>query len=448
MHFSQLIFNRKQKVLLYIFFFFICILFYYDTIYLEFLAEDYVRIVKHNQDFKNGLFEPLKTPENFSPRFRPIQFYSLGLLYELFGNRVYLYRLLTLILLSLSAYLIFKFFTLDLNIDFYPALSCTIFSIFHFSYADIIYYYCTQQIFLFGLILFIILLRRLYKRDIFKSFHLFYTVILFCFALLTLRSTVVFIGLSIYIFFQYFRRNKISLKHYIIYSGALLLPLFLVQTLDSLHSSFPPVFKTSFFQTSKNVIVLTSHLLHIFKPFGFTVFWNSGEFSFVNLLSFFVSNPASFVMIAIAFIFISFMLYIFYIGDKNLRFLCLGLLLNILLFSRYGPGTSLRYLNLAVIFLLGIASYIYSSYLNRTNYTPAYIGVLIFILVFLYNIIIINEKKPMYLKEIYTIKRVKERLIAGDHIYDEQLYKVKLMHIPHDRYRQFISDLKYFWKIK
>ena len=66
------IFKFRKDFLIFFFFFLIILLFYHDIINLPFMEEDYVRILKHGEDFHNGLLEPLKTPPVFSLRYRPI----------------------------------------------------------------------------------------------------------------------------------------------------------------------------------------------------------------------------------------------------------------------------------------------------------------------------------------------------------------------------------------
>ncbi|MDA2928791.1 hypothetical protein MYX84_02410 [Acidobacteria bacterium AH-259-O06] len=433
--------RRLDNFLLFASFFFICLLFYRDTLYLPFTVEDYVRISKHSADLQDGWVNPLFTPSEFTPRFLPVHFYTLALEYHLFGTKIVLYRLSTLLLLAVCAFLFTKFLINSLGVRFWPAAAAGFLTVLHFANADIVYFYCTQSVFTFGEILLIILLRRVFDTSLLGSRPWLTTVILFSLAVLTLRSTVIFIPLFLYHLWFGPLRQKISARELAMSAGSLLVPVVLIFTLEALRSSLAPVLATSVIQTGKNWIVLTSHLFHPFKPFGFTDLWNSSDFSLGTLLSFIAANPHSIVMIGLSIGFTLAFSLLWWWGDYNSRFLCLGLLTNTLLFSFYAAGTSLRYLNLSTLFLAGVAAYVYS---KKMPCSRSWIGVVILTALLLYNSQIYKLEKQPYLDEIHYVNQVKQAWSRGEGISDEQRPELLRSVDSHE----LSEALRRFWHIQ
>ncbi len=435
--------GKHQHLLSFGLFFFICLVFYYDTIQLPFVAEDYVRIVRHYSEFENELMGPLNTPPAFTARFRPVQFYALGLAYKLFETKIFLYRMVGLILLALSAFLLARFLTESLGVRRWPAMIAALFSVMHFSLVDIVYFYCAQPIFIIGQILLIILLIRLYRESFMSTPSLINSTILFLFALLTLRSTIVFYPLALFRYLHPSFRRNYSAKRMALGFGILLIPILLILVLESGRGrSAPSLIHTSLFQLAKNGIVLVSHLFHTFRPFGFTQLLESEGISVTRLLAFFGDNPKAVLMIALAIGFVVVFGLVWFRGDFNCRFLCLGLLVNLMMFSQYEAGTSLRYLNLSVVFLSGIAAYLYSQRIPSFRYR---IGIIIATILFLYNILTLHYVKQPYLVEIRTLDQLKKRLIQGEQISPGDYRTIQYVH--RIKPGQTRAALRAFWKI-
>jgi len=101
-----------------------------------------------------------------------------------------------------------------------------------------------------------------------------------------------------------------------------------------------------------------SHLFYDFKPVGFTEQWNAG-LPLGGLILFARTYPSLIALLGTSIVFTLAVVFLYRRGDYHTRFLSVGLMLNVFLFSIY-VGVSPRCANLSGIFLSALCAHLYS----------------------------------------------------------------------------------------
>lgn len=380
--------------------------FYANTLQLGFLSEDYRTIDQLSIILSQSWRGPLWTASDVALRFRPVQFYTLALESKLFKSNIVLYRSLNLILLSVVAFLLFKFLREIVQVRMLPALAGALFAVFYFLRVDIVYFYCAQ-FYLLGEICFLVLLFAIFSTE-HTIGHTGKVVALFVVALLTLDSTVIFVPLLLYrVVFARSPGNHATRAAAWIYVAALSLPPLLLLYVERRRSALPPVFATSIFRTAKNLIVLTGSLFYPFPPFGFTGKVQSTGWDWPDLLAFAWDHPGLPAMLILSGAISVAVAFLLWRGGESTRFLCVGLLLSVAVFVRYEPGTSARYLDLALLFLCGLGAHLYSSHFSPRSY---WAGALLGCCLFAYNLALYARERQPYLDEIAYATRLRDEV--------------------------------------
>lgn len=130
--------------------------------------------------------------------------------------------------------------------------------------------------------------------------------------------------------------------------------------------------------------------------------------------------------------------FLFRRGDYHTRFLCLGLMLNVFLFSIYS-GVAPLYLNLSGIFLSALCAYLDSRKVRAQQW---WLGIIIVTSLFGYNLIIYHHGKRPFVEEIPFLKAVRINLNSNPRLSQDirPIYKG-------DDVSHLVSFMKTFWRI-
>ena len=419
--------SAGSTVVLLLLFFGACLLFYADTLRLEFTAEDYLRINRHYRDLTASPLGPLRTPPTFSPRFRPVQFYTLALEYRLFGTHILLYRLLDLALLAAVASLFHSLLRNALGVRPLPAAAGALMAVFYFTWVDILYQYA-GQFYLWGSIIFVLLLRLVFSPRRPRS-HLIAMTALFSIGLLTVQTVVIVMPMLLFHFLSEREKGRgTSVRTLLTYGFALSVPLFAFLLVERWRSGPLPVLTSSAFAVLKNYVVFTGCLFYNFKPFGFTQVWQATGPNLATLTLFVQSNRGVAAMGVASLVFTAGALLLLWRGDHPVRLLTLGVVLNILVFSAY-PGTTPRYLTVSVLCTIALTAYAWS---RRVTAGSGRLGLLLFAALLAYNWRISVKEREPFLADIHHTEALRRSIGSNQNVSPADLPAV--------------LQLKEFWK--
>jgi len=218
------------------------------------------------------------------------------------------------------------------------------------------------------------------------------------------------------------------------YTTALSIPLLAVLILAVVRSDgvFP---LSSPLQITKNLIVSTSHLFYNFKPFGFTGLFTSPNLTVNDLLLFIMAHPSLPIMLGISSIFGFILLLLIRYGDHQVRFLCIGIVLNTLLFSLY-VGISPRFLSFSVLFVSGLCAYLYSKAVKPSRWL---MGLILFAVLVGCDLHLLHSEKRPFVEQIRYVEALRNELASPE---EHSLAEPILI----DRIN-VIEELKKFWKL-
>ncbi len=432
---SSLSLHHFKIWMLFVFIAIFCFILFWETIGLGFTAEDYWRINVQKERFDHSLWGPLSTPPALSTRYRPVQFYSFALQSELFRTNIWMYRVSTLLFLTIQGSLFFTLIWRTMGARPLPALVAAVFSVSHFSKVDVTYFYSAHH-FIFSDIILILLLSSLFanKANGLDSQNMLYTSFLFLIGLLTNASILIIVPLVFY--YNFLHTNNVTgnrLKRAVRYSVAFSVPFAAVLAIEAIRC---PVIIGGLFspiQMAKNLIVATSHIFYNFKPFGFSDTFSSQGFVPQQWIRFVLSHPSLLVMLCSSAFLIMAILVTFRFGNQLTKFLCLGLALNTLFFMPY-VGVSPRYLSFSILFASGLGALVYSYCVKASKWQ---IGFLIFLVLFAWNLHVFYLEKSFWLEKIFFAEKIKQFLILNKdfqgEIFDDGIDLVK--------------NLRVFWQI-